>query len=41
MIRRYRPTENQCLALVFLGCCSSMGALLGWALHVWIGRGCP
>ncbi len=34
-------TENQQLALIFLGCCCSLSAVIGWALHMWLGRGCP
>ena len=40
-VRRSRLTENQQLALVFLGCCISISGVVGWMLHMWLGRGCP
>lgn len=40
-IRRSRLTENQQLALVFLGCWCILSGIGGWALHMWLGRGCP
>ena len=36
-----RLTEDQGIALVFLMCACTLSAVLGWALHMWLGRGCP
>ena len=35
-----RFSEDQCIALIFLMCACTLSAVLGWALHMWLGRGC-